>query len=247
RQREGAAAEQTPGEDSDPVAGLAQADTPGSCALDGEYTTARLDQLVIHHHADGGARADKFERDERMLRASLERTPDDPRSVFYLAQTLRDLGRADEAIAQYERRTTLGAWPEEVFYARLQVGVLQGDRGRWAEALASLIAAWQLRPWRMEPVYELASRLRLRGEHQAAYAFAVQGAGVPVSDDWLFVAGWVHRYGLLAELSITAFHTGRFREALAACEELLALPDLPEVYRESTSRNRALCLERLAG
>jgi len=57
------------------------------------HRTEHLDALVVNHHADGGSRADKFDRDARLLRADLARDPDNPRTVFYLAQTMRDLGR----------------------------------------------------------------------------------------------------------------------------------------------------------
>lgn len=81
-----------------------------------EYLTAdrrdaqeNLDALVIEDYADGGSRHDKFERDARLLSAEMERDPANGRTVFYLAQTMRDMGKADEAITLYERRAEMGA------------------------------------------------------------------------------------------------------------------------------------------
>lgn len=88
-----------------------------------------LDELVIEHHADGGSRADKFVRDERLLREDLRRDPANPRSVFYLAQTLRDLGNLDGAIPLYAQRAVIGGWPEEIYYSLLQVEVLKAETG----------------------------------------------------------------------------------------------------------------------
>jgi tetratricopeptide (TPR) repeat protein len=96
---------------------------------------ANLDALVIVDHADGGSKHDKFERDERLLRAELTREPDNARTVFYLAQTLRDMGRTAESVELYERRAAMGGWPEEVYFALLQSGVLR------AGAAASRAAA----------------------------------------------------------------------------------------------------------
>jgi hypothetical protein len=59
--------------------------------------TRRLDAIVIHHHADSGTRHEKFGRDLNMLLAEHVANRSDPRTVFYLAQTYRDLGRHSEA------------------------------------------------------------------------------------------------------------------------------------------------------
>lgn len=50
-----------------------------------------LPQLTLTHLGDGGNRADKFARDVRLLTQSLQKHPDDPCSMFYLAQSYRDL------------------------------------------------------------------------------------------------------------------------------------------------------------
>src|SRR5438270_10482949 len=77
-------------------------------ATDQDDETCNLDALVIEHFADGGSRADKFTRDARLLREDLDRNPDNPRTVFYLAQTMRDLDDAEEAIKLYRRRAEMG-------------------------------------------------------------------------------------------------------------------------------------------
>ncbi|MBS2548682.1 glycosyltransferase [Catenulispora sp. NL8] len=209
---------------------------------DGEGPTANLDTLSVRHFADGGSRHDKFERDARLLTADLERDPGNTRTVFYLAQTMRDMGRTDEAIEYYQQRAAMGGWDEEVYYAHLQTGILKADTGDWPGALHALIRAWEHRPARLEASYELASRLRLRGEHHAAHAFAAAALDQPAPADWLFVQPWVYRWGILFEYSITAYWTGDHRASLDACDRLLALPDLPAAYRDQTRANRRYAL-----
>jgi len=126
---------------------------------EGEGTPANLDTLSVRHFADGGSRHDKFERDAALLSADLQRDPDNSRTVFYLAQTMRDMRRTDEAITLYQRRAAMGGWDEEVYYAHLQAGILKADSGDWAGGLSALIQAWEQRPQRLEASYELASRL----------------------------------------------------------------------------------------
>ncbi|MGF1425400.1 glycosyltransferase [Kitasatospora sp. LaBMicrA B282] len=205
---------------------------------DQQDRAADLDALVIEHFADGGSRSDKFERDARLLRAELARDPDNSRAVFYLAQTMRDLGRTAEAVELYRRRALMGGWAEEVYYALLQVGVLTAESGDWPAAMDALLQAWESRPQRLEACYELACRLRQMGRYQAAHAFAGAGLDREAPGDWLFTQPWVYRWGLLFEYSITAYWTGDPRASLAACDRLLATPDLPLPYREQTAANR---------
>lgn len=79
---------------------------------DTRHRQANLDALVIEDFYDGGSRRDKFERDARLLSAEMERDPTNTRTVFYLAQTMRDRGSTEEAIALYERRAGMGAGPK---------------------------------------------------------------------------------------------------------------------------------------
>ncbi|MEU9705627.1 glycosyltransferase [Streptomyces sp. NPDC047981] len=212
---------------------------------DQDHVQENLDALFIQDHADGGSRHDKFERDARLLSAELERDPANVRTVFYLAQTMRDLGRTADAIALYERRAAMGGWAEEVYYALLQAGVLRAESGDWPAAMDTLTRAWDARPERLEACYELASRLRLRGRHHSAHAIVSAVVGRAQPDDLLFTQPWVYRWGLLFEYSITAYWVGDHAASLAACDRLLGLPDLPETYREQTRANRAFAVRGL--
>ncbi|WP_316740246.1 glycosyltransferase [Streptomyces sp. MK7] len=214
---------------------------------DGHHTRDNLDALVIEDHADGGSRHDKFERDARLLSAELERDPSNTRTVFYLAQTMRDMGNSAEAIRLYERRAEMGGWGEEVYYSLLQAGVLYAETGKWPRAMDALSAAWQSRPQRLEACYELASRLRKRGHHQVAHAVVRTALDRRMPDDILFVYPWVYRWGLLFEYSIAAYWAGDAAASLRACDRLLAMSDLPEAVRRQTLDNRRFPAERLRG
>ncbi|MER5309905.1 glycosyltransferase [Streptomyces sp. NPDC002773] len=213
---------------------------------DRDHVQENLDALVVEDYADGGSRHDKFERDARLLGAELDRDPTNPRTVFYLAQTLRDLGRPAEAVALYERRAAMGGWGEEVYYSLLQSGVLRAEAGDWPAAMDALTRAWESRPGRLEACYELVARLRRMGRYRAAHAVVSSVLDREHPDDLLFTQPWVYRWGLLFEYSITAYWVGDHAASLAACDRLLALPDLPEKYREQTRANRAFAADRLA-
>ncbi|MCX4787433.1 MULTISPECIES: glycosyltransferase [unclassified Streptomyces] len=204
-----------------------------------------LDALVIEDYADGGSRHDKFERDARLLGAELKRDPSNARTVFYLAQTMRDMGNIAKAAALYERRAQMGGWDEEVYYALLQAGILKAEADDWPAAMDALSRAWESRPQRLEACYELSSRLRRLGRYRTAHAFvraALDREAPP--DDLLFVQPWVYRWGLLFEFSITAYWVGDYAGSLRACDRLLAMPDLPDAYREQTRANRNFAEQR---
>ena len=133
--------------------------------------------------------------------------------------------------------THLDVYKRQVFYSLYQAGVLRAQDGNQIEGMRLLLQAWELRPSRVEPLYELAWRMRAGGDHRSAYLFARQGLGRPEPDDSLFVERWIYRWGLLFECSISAYWVGEVVEAEQACLRLLALPDLPESNRKQTQMN----------
>ena len=73
---------------------------------------ARLETLVVNDPGDGGSKADKFERDERLLLQGIndpETTPDlHIRYLFYLAQTYFHLSQFENSIKWYKN-----VWKQE--------------------------------------------------------------------------------------------------------------------------------------
>lgn len=199
----------------------------------GRPRPSRMRAVKIRDFADGWSRADKYERDRVLLEAELERKPDDPQALFYLAQTCRDLGQIDTALQHYAARATMDsseAWDEETFYAQYQVGVLQLERN-WPAAVDALLRAWSMRPTRAEPLYHLAFGWRNRQAWPAAYLFASRGVHIPKPDDILFVDTPLYRWGLPFERSVAAWYIGERDLAREYTEELLSDPGLPEHWR----------------
>jgi tetratricopeptide (TPR) repeat protein len=154
---------------------------------------------------DGGTRPEKFERDLRLLSEELEPDPHNPGTTFYLAQTLRDLGRPEEAIDVYRLRAWMGGWEEEVFYSLYQLGALSARCGHHDQAVSALFEAWSHSPHRAEPLYALAWVFRERNQHAAAHLVTAQGVRVALPRNALFVERWIYDWGLLFEYSIAAY------------------------------------------
>ena len=117
-------------------------------APDGPGRARRSHAFWVEHHADGGSRADKFEREVRLLLEDWAERPGDPRTAFYLGRSYDDVGTDDEAIAWYRRRLALGGWEEETFYARFRMGACLIRAGHGAEGCGELWRAWGERHWR---------------------------------------------------------------------------------------------------
>lgn len=207
------------------------------------FSRERLPQLVIDDHADGGSRADKFERDKVLLEQSIEEDPSNQRSWFYLALTLRDLGETDAAIAAFRQRVALGGWDQEVFYSLYQIGLLLRTQDH-NSAIIQLLAAWNFRPTRAEPLLELARMHRQLGQYALCELYASTGLALPPSTDSAFVHPEAHDWALKFELAIAWFHLGRVEEALALNDQLL-LDGVPREMVPWVQHNRAWCLRSL--
>lgn len=205
----------------------------------GEDTTRRLDGLAIHHHHDGAYRKHKFERDLDLLAKDHERDPGNTRTTFYLANTLRDLGRNSEAVETYLQRADMGGWEEEVFYSLYEAGRLDRD-------VSILFRAWAQRPQRVEPLYQLARIFREREQWEPAHLIATRALHIPIPDDTLFLHRWMYEWGVLFEYSISSWWVGEIDEARDASDRLLAIDDLPEPYHSRVLDNRRFLPEDAA-
>jgi predicted GH43/DUF377 family glycosyl hydrolase len=207
-------------------------------ATDGELVQEELDALQIEHHGDGASRAEKLVRDAGLLKRDMLADPANPRAVFYLAQTYRDLGRHELAAKYYRRRIELGGWEEEVFYANLQEGSLTVRR-ELAAGVPLLLEAWQRRPSRAEPLYELAQAYRERGDFALALMFAERGLQIPYPPDVLFVHRWIYDYGLLMERAFAAGGLGDIEQTRADLRTVLDYATLPDETRRYVEHSLA--------
>jgi len=195
----------------------------------------------------GGSRGNKYERDHDLLLKDLERDPNNSRTVYYLAQTLKDLGGMAEAGQLYERRVDMGGWGEEAWHAQLMAARCYGTFEADAELVFGLLKAYSMRPWRAEPLLSLATHYRNKGSNDLAVMFAKQGMAVPYpSHDILFVEQEAYHDGFKQELSIAGFYAGDREDGHAACEELATRRGVPEVYRRQARWNLQFYAKPLA-
>jgi hypothetical protein len=124
----------------------------------------------------------------QILTDALEKEPNNERYMFYLAQSYASAGDAPNAITHYQKRASMGGWPEEVFWSLFQVARQQEKLKIDPKVIeASYLKAFQSRPSRIEPLYYLMHNARVRGEYQKGYDLGRIAIKVPPVKDTLFV------------------------------------------------------------
>lgn len=158
-------------------------------------------------HADGANRPEKFKRDIRLLLEGLEKEPNNSRYYFYLAQSYREAGDPVKALEWYRKRVAAGGWQEEQWNAQVNVANCLKDMADEAGFIREMLIAYNMRPSRAEPLYDLANYFRWKDDKQPiASLFARAGLTIPPTDDQLFVNERVYQVGLKEEFSITGFY-----------------------------------------
>lgn len=125
---------------------------------------------------------------------------------WLLAEFYRAADRLKEAAQAYAMRAEMSA-DEEAWYARVQEARclrMMGDEGGFVR---QALAAFDQRPHRAEPLYDLARFCRERGMNTASILFSEAGLAVPTPDeDALFVEEFVYRAGLKEEFALAAYY-----------------------------------------
>jgi hypothetical protein len=203
------------------------------------WQTVSGPRIRVNHDGARARDPQTYSRDIEVLERALGDEPGNGRYAFYLAQSLRDAGQLLASRDRYLQRAAMGGWEEERWCAQFRAAQLHELTGGTPQQLREgYLAAYQARPTRAEPLYELARYHRERSEFALAHLFAQQAAALPEPADILFVDATVYAWRSLDELVVASYYAGFLAQGRAALQTLLAQGRFPESQRARIMANR---------
>lgn len=220
---------------------------------DEPYTQGTLETIKYTTLNDGATRSfdpGKYRKNVDLLEEGLKKEPNNIRYAFYLAESYHDSGERAKALQWYQKRVNMGGWEEEIFWSKLRIAHILKELGLPDSIVIEAYKdALGFRPHRVEPYYHLAEIFNHQGNYSQAYAYlkAYEFAAQPDKKDALFNVDWIKEYGMLFQLTISAYYVGHYEEALKACDQLLENKNLPESWRSLAEANREFPLKKISG
>jgi glycosyltransferase involved in cell wall biosynthesis len=156
----------------------------------GETDTLTPDKIYISDIGDGGCKSDKFERDVRLLEEGLRESPNNPRYLFYLAQSYKDSGNPqnlDKAIENYKKRVEVGGWYEETWYAMYVLMKLYAEKKDYPMMEMWGQKAYEFRKERAENLLYLCRHFKDRRQYLKAWHYYQLGCDIKKPNDLLFL------------------------------------------------------------
>lgn len=186
---------------------------------EGTSATMLSDCYLDRSGGSGSHRTNRIETKAiPLLLKMIEENGQDGHAWYYLAQSYRDSGHRNEAVAAFDHRAKMGGFDQAVYWCRFQVAEMTGNPDDY-------LTAWNCRPQRLEALHRLAAFYNARGQYVVGRMFAMIGLGIKPTDDAMFVERWVEEYGLLSEFAVAEFYLGNTEKADRAWEFIESLGD----------------------
>jgi glycosyltransferase involved in cell wall biosynthesis len=194
-------------------------------AFKGESTPSEgsLDDVSIKAGVSGDTRElkgrEKYYNDALIFERELVNNKDlhdglRMRYQFYCAQSYRDAHMYDRALEAYEKRASMGGWPEEVYVSKYNAAKMKAMvKKPIEEVIDALMRAWEYRPIRLEAAYELMKIFIHQERYFMAFSIGHICSRMGPCGDVLFVEPEIWRWKFLDDYSIACFRTGNFDDA----------------------------------
>lgn len=220
--------------------------------LDATHEYVNDSYMYNHVHFGEGANShgltvkEKYLRDAKLLTTEIEKNPNDTRSMFYLAQSYYDAQEYELSYKRYKERAEMGGWDQEVFYSLYRMGICTILLNKPYEIILShMMMAYEFRPIRMEPLFELCKYCREHNMYNQGYLFGKWALSLPPHNDLLFVHQYMYDYSLLDQLSLCAYYTGRYEESKNYLLKVLKEKKYPADYEPRIKTNLEFALNKL--
>lgn len=172
-----------------------------------------IKDLFILDIGDGGAKADKYERDIRLLTKGIEDEPNNKeRYTFYLANSYFCIGKWEDAIKYYELRIKIGGWVQETWQCYYKIGISYKNLGQIEKAIYYWMEAYNCLPTRVENLYEIIYHYRLIGNQKNSFVYyklaidIISKLSVRDKNEHLFLENDKYEYLVYYEFTIIAMY-----------------------------------------
>lgn len=196
----------------------------------------------------GGHRAkdpENYLKDIAILERELQKDPQNPRTVFYLAQSCAAAYENRKAIQYYEKRAAMGGFKDEVFWSFYFIACLKDNLNLdSADVIKSYWRAYEFDPSRAEPLCFLARYLLKTGNPALAYLAARVAASLSRPKTFFYVQREVYDYASLLYFAYSQHLLDRFDDAAQSYRKLLASGSLPKEERARVERVLARCIQK---
>lgn len=170
---------------------------------------SKLESLEIHDIGDGGSKENKFKRDIQLFEEDLKTDPNNPRSLFYLANTYLDIHDYESALKNYQKHASIQTWKEELFYCYYKQGFCYKHLNQIDKMIEVWVKAWTKLPTRVESLYEIIHYYRNTSQwHFCKLYYEIAKNITFPKNDILFVHSDIYNYKLLQEYTIFAYYVG---------------------------------------
>jgi hypothetical protein len=172
--------------------------------------------------------------------AQADSNPDDPLPVHMLAQIYFNVQDFANARRYSERLIEIGAEDEDIFLAMVRIAQSMDKLGTpWLDVQDVYLRAWEFRPTRAEPLYEIARHYSAAKRYQLGHLYAERAAQIPLpADDMVVHDPAVYSWRAIDEQAVCASGIGKHPEAFHLCRHLLNRYDISDDDRNRIAANR---------
>ena len=137
-----------------------------------------MEDMPIHHCWKPNEEG-RVERYVEALEKDLKDSPSDARIMHYLAQSLRNANRMDDAIEMFEKYLATGGWDEERMKACIELSHMYQGKGDLDKALEYANKADVEKPNRREAYQRVAEIYSAKEDWQSAYDWIKKELEIP--------------------------------------------------------------------
>lgn len=214
------------------------------------------DYAYIYSKPNGGAKThgvtlrEKFQRDVDKLMEYNDKNPDDPRVIFYIAQSYRDIGVADnnpnckeydEALKWYKKRIEYDNEDKhEIFYSKYMIAFIYMCRKEFISARLWFDEAYEADPTRLEPIYYLIHMYKNMKQPYTAFNighYALLTIGKYELHNSIFMERYIYDWAFFDEYYQVCLLSNHIEEAYNILKQMLKEKVAPKEVLERAQFN----------